>query len=91
MSIKEVIRTSGDIRRALAQAMVDVRTGDLSTEKGMCIAALSKEITSNLQVEVNVAKVRIQLGETGASMGKLTNLGRLIIQDEGSTPTLTGD
>ena len=90
MSVKEVIRTAGDIRRTLAQTMIDVRTGDMSTDKGMCIAALSKEITASLQVEVNVAKIRIQLGESGAELGKLTSLGRLIIQDEGSTPTLSG-
>ena len=91
MSIKEIIRTAGDIRRTLAQTMIDVRTGDISTDKGMCVAALSKEITASLQVEVNVAKIRIQLGESGADLGKLTSLGRLIIQDEGSTPTLSGD
>ena len=90
MSVKEVIRTAGDIRRTLAQTMIDVRTGDMSTDKGMCIAALSKEITASLQVEVNVAKVRIQLGESGSSLGKLTTLGRLIIQDEGDIPTLSG-
>ena len=89
MGIKEVIRTAGDVRRTLAQTMIDVRTGDISTDKGLCVAALSKEITASLQVEVNVAKIRIQLGESGSQLGKLTTLGRLIIQDE-DTPTLSG-
>ncbi len=87
--MKEVIRTAGDVRRTLAQSIVDVRSGDLSVDKGMCVAALAKELTASLQVEVNVAKVRIQLGESGAALGKLTTLGRLIIEDDG-VPTLSG-
>ena len=87
--MKEVIRTAGDVRRTLAQSIVDVRSGDLSVDKGMCVAALAKELTASLQVEVNVAKVRIQLGESGATLGKLTTLGRLIIEDDG-VPTLSG-
>lgn len=87
--MKEVIRTAGDVRRTLAQSIIDVRSGDLSVDKGMCVAALAKELTSSLQVEVNVAKVRIQLGESGATLGKLTTLGRLIIEDDG-VPTLSG-
>lgn len=87
--MKEVIRTAGDVRRTLAQSIVDVRSGDLSVDKGMCVAALAKELTASLQVEVNVAKVRIQLGESGATLGKLTALGRLIIEDDG-VPTLSG-
>jgi hypothetical protein len=81
MALNEVIRTSGDIRRLLAQTMVDVRTGDLSVDKGMAIAALSKEITGSLQSEVNVAKVRAQMLKDGQSIGKLTTLGKMIIED----------
>ena len=35
MSLKEVIRTSGDVRRVLAQTMVDIRTGDIPVETGL--------------------------------------------------------
>ena len=90
MTIKEVIRTSGDIRRVLAQTMTDVRTGDMSVDKGLCLAAISKEITASLQVEVNVAKVRLQMAATGSDLGRLTHIGRLIIEDEGGVPTLSG-
>ncbi len=90
MAIKEVIRTAGDVRRTLAQTMVDVRTGELSVDKGMCVAALAKEITSSIQAEVNAAKVQATMLNEGKNMGKLRELGKLVIEDAGSVPTLSG-
>ena len=89
-TIKEVIRTAGDVRRTLAQTMVDVRTGDISVDKGMCVAALAKEITASIQSEVNVAKVQAAMLEEGRDMGKMTHLGKMIIEDNGAVPTLSG-
>lgn len=88
--IKEVIRTSGDVRRTLAQAMTDIKSGDLDISRGQVIAQLAKEITSSLQVEVNIAKVRMNILDNGKSMGEITQLGRMIIEDDGSVPTLRG-
>lgn len=90
MTIKEVIRTAGDVRRTLAQTMVDVRTGDISVDKGMCVAALAKEITSSIQAEVNVAKVKASMLSEGRNIGNLTSIGGLIIEEAGSVPTLSG-
>ncbi len=89
MALNEVIRTSGDVRRLLAQTMMDIKNGNISTDKGMAIAALSKELTASMQVEINVAKVRIAAGETGKSLGELTHFGKMLIEDN-STPTLSG-
>ena len=89
MALNEVIRTSGDVRRLLAQTMSDIRSGDISVDKANAIAALSKELTASLQVEVNVAKVRIQTLDNGKALGELTHLGKMIIEDN-STPTLSG-
>ncbi len=90
MSLNEVIRTAGDVRRTLAQTMVEVRTGQLSVDKGMCIAALSKEISGSLQVEVNIAKVKVQLLASGADIGRLTHIGKMIIEDAGTIQTISG-
>jgi len=89
MALNEVIRTSGDVRRLLAQTMSDIRSGDISVDKANAIAALSKELTASLQVEVNVAKVRIQTLDNGKALGELTHLGKMLIEDN-STPTLSG-
>lgn len=88
--IEEVIRTSGDLRRTLAQSITDIRSGKLDVSKGMAVAALAKEITSGLQVEVNVAKARLAVLNAGADLGKITTLGQMVIEDAGSVPTLSG-
>jgi hypothetical protein len=90
MALNEVIRTSGDIRRYLAQTMVQVGNGDMAVDRGLGIAALAKEITSSMQAEVNVAKVKISMLAAGADLGKTTKLGHLLIEQDGSTPTLSG-
>ena len=80
--MKEVIRTSGDIRRTLAQTMVDIRCGDLSVDKGLAVAAVAKEITASLQVEVNIAKTRLTMMHVGLSIGDITQMGKLVIEEE---------
>jgi len=89
MALNEIIRTSGDVRRCLAQTMSDIRSGDISVDKAQAVAALAKEITSSLQVEVNVAKVRIATLDNGKALGELTHLGKMLIEDN-SPATLSG-
>jgi hypothetical protein len=90
MTMREVIRTSGDLRRTLAQTMNDIRSGDLTVDKGLAIAALAKEITATIQAEVNVAKVQSAMLKEGRSIGDLTHLGKMIIEDAGTVPVLNG-
>lgn len=87
--MNEVISTSGDLRRLLAQTMSDIRSGAVSVDKGQCIAMLSKEITSSMQAEVNVAKVRMSMLAVGKNMGEVTHLGKMLIGDD-SVPMLSG-
>jgi hypothetical protein len=89
MSLKEIIKTSGDLRRVLAQTIVDIKDGSLSIDRGLAIAAVSKEITSSLQAEINVAKVRVAMLQTGKNMGELTHIGKLLIEDN-SPATIDG-
>jgi hypothetical protein len=51
--LNEVIRTSGDIRRLIAESMQEVRSGKMDTVKAQAIASLAKELTASMQVEVN--------------------------------------
>lgn len=90
MALNEVIRTSGDVRRFIAQSMVEIRSGELPVDKGLAIAALAKELTASMQAEVNVAKLKEALRQSGADLGKTTHLGSLLIEQEGSAPTLSG-
>lgn len=89
MALNEVIRTTGDVRRNLAQAMSEIRNGEMPVQKAMAIAALAKEITASMQTEVNIAKAKISLGDNGKALGEITHLGKMLIQDE-NIPTLSG-
>lgn len=87
--VNEVIRTSGDIRRLIAESMQEVRAGRMDTGKAQAIAALAKELTASMQAEVNVAKVNMQLREQGMSLANISHMGKMLIGDD-STPTLDG-
>lgn len=98
MSLNEVLSTSGDIRRFIAQAMVEIRTKELTVAQGAAIAALAKEITASMQVEINNHKLRQALlthGKGMVDMGKLTienpvdPMGKLAIGSD-ETPVLSG-
>ena len=88
MNAENTIWTSGDIRRSLAQAMKDVGEGKLSVDKGLCVAALAKEISSSMQAETNIAKVKLLVLKEGQSLGKITHLGKMVIDGEDNNPFL---
>lgn len=90
MAANEVLKTSGDIRRFIAQTMVEVKSGELSVDKGQTIAQLAKELTSSMQAEVNAAKVKLAMEQAGKNLGKITHMGKMVIDDAGSIPTLDG-
>lgn len=89
MALNEIIRSTGDIRRVLGQTMIEIKTGELEVSRGQCIAALAKELTASLQVEINVAKVRVAMLQAGHDIGSLTQIGKMIIEDD-SPATLSG-
>ncbi len=80
MPLNEVLTTSGDIRRFIAQAMVEIKTKELSVPQGAAIAALAKEITASMQAEINVHKLRLGLQTHGKGM---VNMGKVSIEDSG--------
>ncbi|MFY9326474.1 MAG: hypothetical protein WAO76_00400 [Georgfuchsia sp.] len=87
--LNEVPRTSGDIRRLIAESMQEVRNGSMDTAKAQAIAALAKELTASMQAEVNVAKVNMLLRKEGMAFQNLRHMGKMLIGDD-STPTLNG-
>jgi hypothetical protein len=87
--MNEIIRTSGDVRRMIAESMQEIRSGKMDTGRGQAIAALAKELTASMQAEVNVAKINMQLLKEGVTVNKIATMGRLLIGDD-TTPTLDG-
>jgi hypothetical protein len=66
--------------------MVAVRKGEITVASATCMAGLSKEITASMQVEVNVAKVRAQLLDSGRGIEPLVRMGALLV-GEGADST----
>ena len=91
--MNEVISTAGDLRRFLAQTMMDIKNGPgnggITIAQGLAIAANAKELTASMQVEVNVAKVKLAAGESHKNLGEVTSLGKMLIGDD-SVPMLSG-
>lgn len=87
--MNEIIRTSGDVRRMIAETMQEIRSGKIDTSRGQAIAALAKELTASMQVEVNVAKLNMQMRKEGMAVNKIPHMGKMLIGDD-STPTLNG-
>jgi hypothetical protein len=80
--LNEIPRTSGDVRRILLDAMAAVKNRDMTCADAQAIASLSKEITSSMQVEINVAKATIMLKEEGMAFQATRRMGKMIIDDD---------
>lgn len=87
--VREVIRTTGDLRRNLGDILVAVTRGDIDVSKAQAAAMVAKEINSSLLVEINAAKVNIALSNAGKSIGEISHMGKMIIGDD-AVPTLSG-
>ena len=73
------ITSFGDARRMLLETIQAVRDGDLDASKGATIAALMKEVNSNIQVEINQAKMVLAADKEGHSFGRMTGMGQKVI------------
>lgn len=73
------ITSFGDARRMLLETIQAVREGELDTSKGTVIAALMKEVNSNIQVEINQAKMVIMANKEGHNFGRMVGMGQKVI------------
>ena len=88
--LNEIPRTSGDVRRILLDAMAAVKNRDMTCTDAQAIASLSKEITSSMQVEINVAKIGLLLKQEGVSFQATRRMGKMIIDNDGDDMALDG-
>lgn len=73
------ITSFGDARRMLLETIQSVRDGTLETSKGMTVAALMKEVNTNIQVEINQAKMVIAAQKEGHDFGRMVGMGQKVI------------
>lgn len=76
------ITSFGDARRMLLETIQSVRDGSLETGKGMTVAALMKEVNSNIQVEINQAKMVIAAQKEGHDFGRIVGMGQKVIGND---------
>lgn len=76
------ITSFGDARRMLLETIAAVRDGSLDTSKGVAIATLMKEVNSNIQVEINQAKMVIAAQAAGHDFGRIVGMGQKVIGND---------
>ena len=65
------IITTGDLRKALIDAIVDVRHGHLDVPRAQSIAKLASQVTESLYAELKVYKMQVDLGKEGSELNTL--------------------
>jgi hypothetical protein len=73
------VKSFGDVRTLILQTIMHIRDGGLTTSEGMAMAANFKELNSNIQCEINAAKLAIQTENSANSFGKLRTMGATLI------------
>lgn len=73
------LNTFGESRKLILNVIEDIRSGKLSTEQGKVIAHNMSVINTNIQCEINFAKVSLQAKEKGDNFGRVVKLGSTII------------
>jgi hypothetical protein len=65
------IKTTGDMRKQLAKAAMDVVEGRMSIEKAQTLHKLSRNITDSLYSEAKIGALQNDLGREVAKFGEM--------------------
>ncbi|TXH51226.1 MAG: hypothetical protein E6Q97_18865 [Desulfurellales bacterium] len=65
------IKTTGELRAFLAEALTDVRSGKLGLDEASRITKLASQINESFYSEIKVAKIRSDAGEQMQKLGCL--------------------
>lgn len=63
------IKTTGELRAFVAEAMEEMKVGDLDIEKAQLVVKLSGRITESLYAEVKQQKLLIEVGKEPDHLG----------------------
>lgn len=77
------VTTQGDLRRIVANSLLALARKEMSATDLEAMARGLESISNSLNAEIKVAKTSIELREKGAALGKVVQLGSLVI---GSAP-----
>lgn len=76
------IMSFGDVRRAIIGDIAAVRGGTLEVGKAAVMGALYKELNSNIQVEINAAKMALATEDKAHSFGRVVGMGKRLIGND---------
>lgn len=81
------LATFGDQRRMILNTILELRNGTMDVNRGMAIAANMKVLNDSVQVEINTVKMSIAARAAGHDFGKIVDMGRKLIGNDGSQPS----
>lgn len=76
------VETFGDVRRLIIETVMDLRDGNIDTQKGMAIAANLKVLNDNIQTEINATKIKIQTENKLHQFGTVRRMGLTLISEQ---------
>lgn len=65
------IKTTGDLRKVLLEALHDVRHGHLDVRGAQAIGKLAAQVTESMYAELKAHKLMAELGEKTQTLGEL--------------------
>ena len=74
-----VIENCGDARKFILETMINIRDGKIPVNAGLAIAANTKVLNDNMQIEINAAKVKILSTAQGHNFGEISQMGKTLI------------
>jgi hypothetical protein len=78
------LATFGDQRRMILDTIMELRSGSMDVGRGMAIAANMKVLNDSVQVEINAAKMAMVAHQGGHDFGKVMQMGRKLLGNDGS-------
>lgn len=86
LSDMTAVETKGDLRRIVANSLLALARKEISATDVEAMARGLDAISNSVNVEIKVARTRVELREKGASLGDVALLGQLLIGgDAGKT------
>jgi hypothetical protein len=76
------IMSFGDFRRNIIGDINAVREGSLEVSRATAMVGLYKEVNSNIQAEINAAKMSLLTEEKAHQFGKVVSMGRRLIGND---------
>lgn len=79
MSDVAEIRSTGDLRRFLGNALLGIGRKEVSATDAMAMAKVAAEINNTMNNEIKVARLDIDLRKTGQKLVETSEFGKLMI------------